>query len=149
MRDVRDDVADLDFFQEFVCRAISRGIKIAIASFGRYDVIQAYLDRAVGPGIFTRENIATPSQYGLSDGHAIHGGKVPMLEALSYKLLGANPKTLPSLAKSVIFFDDSRDNIRGAVENGFVRSVHVDRRGFCRALWSDVSISLGLKDFLD
>ena len=42
-----------------------------------------------------------------------------------------------------------RDNIRGAVENGFVRSVHVDRRGFCRALWSDVSISLGLKDFLD
>ncbi len=80
MRDVRDDVADLDFFQEFVCSAISRGIKIAIASFGRYDVIQAYLDRAVGPGIFTRENIATPSQYGLSDGHAIHGGKVPMLE---------------------------------------------------------------------
>jgi len=56
------------------------------------------------------------------------------------KLPAAPPPPLPP---------PPRDNIRGAVENGFVRSVHVDRRGFCRALWSDVSISLGLKDFLD
>ena len=42
-----------------------------------------------------------------------------------------------------------RDNIRRAVESGFRRSVHVDRRGFCQALWSDVSASLGLDDFFD
>jgi len=38
----------------------------------------------------------------------MQGGKVPMLEALLSTLLGVNPKDLPSLVESVIFFDDSR-----------------------------------------
>ena len=79
-RDIREDVADLEFFQKFVCRALERDVKVAVASFGRYEVFQEYLDRAVGPGKFSRDNITTPSQYGLSDGCAMQGGKVPMLE---------------------------------------------------------------------
>lgn len=86
-RDIREDVADLEFFQKFVCRALERDVKVAVASFGRYEVIQEYLDRAVGPGKFSRDNITTPSQYGLSDGCAMQGGKVPMLEVDYYKVL--------------------------------------------------------------
>lgn len=78
-RSLEDDVADLEFFRVFVERALASGIKVAIASFGVYEVIQAYMDRAVGPGVFTRANISTPSQHGTKDGHVVRGGKVPQL----------------------------------------------------------------------
>ena len=52
-RDVREDVADIEFFQKFVCRALERDVKVAVASFGRYEVIQAYL-----PGGGSREYLA-------------------------------------------------------------------------------------------
>lgn len=79
-RSLDRDVADLAFFRRFVARALDTGVKVAIASFGVYEVIQAYMDLAVGPGVFTRENISTPSQHGTRDGHVVPGGKVPQLE---------------------------------------------------------------------
>ena len=48
-RNLEQDVADLEFFRAFVGRALDNGIKVAIASFGKYEVIQGYMDRAVGP----------------------------------------------------------------------------------------------------
>jgi hypothetical protein len=80
-RSLETDVADLEFFRAFVARALAKGIKVAIASFGVYEVIQGYMDRAVGPGVFTRDNISTPSQHGTKDGHMVEGGKVPQLRA--------------------------------------------------------------------
>lgn len=80
-RTLEQDVADLEFFRTFVQRALSKGVKVAIASFGVYEVIQGYMDRAVGPGVFTRENISTPSQHGTKDGHVVEGGKVLQLRA--------------------------------------------------------------------
>lgn len=80
-RSLERDVADLEFFRAFVKRALAKGIKVAVASFGVYEVIQEYLDRAVGPGVFTRENISTPSQHGTKDGHVVEGGKIPLLRA--------------------------------------------------------------------
>lgn len=80
-RSLEQDVADLEFFRAFVKRASAKGVKVAIASFGVYEVIQGYMDRVVGPGVFTRENISTPSQHGATDGHVVEGGKVPQLRA--------------------------------------------------------------------
>ena len=59
-RTLSDDVADIDFFRHFVDRAQEQGIAVAIASFGQYEVIQAYMDRIIGRGVFNRENISTP-----------------------------------------------------------------------------------------
>lgn len=78
-RSLEQDVADLEFFRTFVQRALAKGVKVAVASFGVYEVIQNYMDRVVGPGVFTRENISTPSQHGTLDGHVVEGGKVPQL----------------------------------------------------------------------
>lgn len=47
-RDLNLDYADLEFFTRLVPAIVAANIKIAIASFGKYDVIQAYLDRAFG-----------------------------------------------------------------------------------------------------
>ena len=74
-RTLYDDVADLAFFRHFVQRALEQGFAVAIASFGQYEVIQAYMDRIVGRGVFNRENIATPSKFGSKDGRALRGGK--------------------------------------------------------------------------
>jgi len=78
-RTLSDDVADIDFFRHFVDRAQEQGIAVAIASFGQYEVIQAYMDRIIGRGVFNRENISTPSHFGTNDGCIMRGGKVPML----------------------------------------------------------------------
>ena len=79
-RSLDRDVADLAFFRRFIARALNTGVKVAIASPGVYEVIQAYMDLAVGPGVFTRENISTPSQHGMRDGHVVPEEKVPQLE---------------------------------------------------------------------
>lgn len=100
-------------------------IHVAIASFGRYEVIQAYLDKAFGftdftvtptpsssflssmftfgsgtPAkvrYFTRENISTPSTVGGTDGWSLQGGKNQQLTALMQKY-DAN-------LQSTLFFD--------------------------------------------
>jgi hypothetical protein len=40
-RSLEQDVADAEFFRAFVGRAVAKGIQVAIASFGQYEVIQA------------------------------------------------------------------------------------------------------------
>ena len=70
-------------------RLISCGIYVAIASFGRYEVIQTYMQRAFSSpgggqadGIFNRSSISTPSCVGGVDGMEILAGKNPQLELL-------------------------------------------------------------------
>ena len=198
-RSLDRDVADLAFFRRFVARALETGVKVAIASFGVYEVIQAYMDLAVGPGVFTRENISTPSQHGTRDGHVVPGGKVPQLEvrarvsvhaesqpdesdverhaaraarafsslfadaraspilppvpsspqALTAKLLGCvSPADVSAAAASVVFFDDSRENVAGAIRRGFVRSVLIDERCFTRGAWEDAKERVGMERFI-
>ncbi|ACO68405.1 hypothetical protein MICPUN_55064 [Micromonas commoda] len=148
-RTLYDDVADLAFFRHFVQRALEQGFAVAIASFGQYEVIQAYMDRIVGRGVFNRENIATPSKFGSKDGRALRGGKVPMLKSLACKMLRASPQELSLRKSDIIFFDDSWDNVCGAIENGFIHSVLVDCRGFCEQLWNEVKCPLGMDNFCD
>jgi len=48
-RDLARDFADLRFFVALVRALGAAGVAVAIASFGRYEVIKAYLDRAFAP----------------------------------------------------------------------------------------------------
>ena len=106
-----DDFVDLDFFRALVTALAARGVRVAIASFGRYDVIQTYLDRVFvracesgsesAPGsssnFFTRDTISTPTCVGGKDGAEVDGGKNPQLQKLAEFF-----KVLPS---EMLFFD--------------------------------------------
>ena len=78
------DFVDLPLFQGVIRGLLRRGLPVAVASFGRYEVIQAYLSAAFGAGDcpFSRANISTPSIVGGADGCNVPGGKVPQLAAL-------------------------------------------------------------------
>lgn len=64
-------------------------------------------------------------------------------------MLEACPTDLKVLASDIIFFDDSWDNVCGAIEHGFIHSVHVDRRGFCEHLWNEVKSPLNMDSLFD
>jgi hypothetical protein len=113
-----DDFVDLPFFRSVVCALAARGVRVAIASFGKYEVIQAYMDRAFpaaavptsaaagGSGVlFTRDTISTPSRVGGLDGTEVAGGKNPQLKQLA-EFFKATPTEL-------LFFDG--EDLRGAL----------------------------------
>ena len=92
---------------------LARGDAVAVASFGCYDVIQAFLERMC-PGVFSRENISTPSCVGVADGCSVPGGKNPQLDLLLSALLaseGAEDGSLESHRHRVVFLDDSVPNV--------------------------------------
>ena len=100
----QEDLCDLPFFRLFVQKARAQGTAVAIASFGRRDVIVEYLahifdaDAAEGAP-FAPTMIVTPSDLGLLDGHSLPGGKPKMLRLLMERV------GLRDLS-SVLFFDD-------------------------------------------
>ncbi len=135
-RPLEQDFADLDFFRACVAALTARGHVVAVASFGQFEVIEAYLTRAC-PGIFGRSNISTPSSVGVPDGFSVPGGKTPQLEQLVAGLLLGDcmlPPTEPDRQR-VVFLDDSRPNVEGALAAGYTRSYLVPRGGFTRAAW--------------
>ena len=151
------DVADLPFFQAVVAAVQARGDAVAVASFGCYDVIQAYLDRMC-PGVFSRENISTPSCAGVPDGCSVPGGKNPQLNLLLGALLaseGAEASSLDAHRHRVAFFDDSVQNVTVRLASaacaerpltragaqlarsaGYSRSFVVPRGGLTREAWA-------------
>ena len=121
-RDLDRDVADLAFFRAFVLALRDAGVQVAIASFGQYEVIQRYMDRAFGDGqtVFGRGNVSTPSAVGFRDGTSVPGGKVPQLEALVRAVLldGAaesearkDEEAWRAATRAVAFFDDDERNV--------------------------------------
>lgn len=98
-RDMASDFVDLGLFTALMCALEARGLRIAIASFGRFEVIRAFLDRAfpAGSSPFSRDNISTPSTVGGQDGFAVAGGKNSQLEALAARF------GVP--ANGILFFD--------------------------------------------
>jgi hypothetical protein len=107
-RSMEADFTDLAFFTALIRALDARGVATAIASFGRYEVIQAYLDKAFGVPqgagmdagagggtpraaadaggaprrLFSRSNISTPAAVGGKDGWSMQGGKNVQLNAL-------------------------------------------------------------------
>jgi hypothetical protein len=159
-RDLETDVADLDFFKRFVLKLVNRNIKVAIASFGQYEVIQKYMDRIFrdddGDGqIFSRHNITTPSQHGTDDGRCVVGGKVPMLDYLVEKMLGgirgeSNQGRWRRCTARVAFADDDERNILGARKAGYGNSALVDpKKGFTETEWHEgLGKALGMGEFM-
>uniref|UniRef100_A0A7S0L7S9 FCP1 homology domain-containing protein n=1 Tax=Coccolithus braarudii TaxID=221442 RepID=A0A7S0L7S9_9EUKA len=129
------DVADVELFRSFVLTALANGICVGIASFGRAEVILAYLQHIFAgtdaPSAFTAENIATPAALdipGVTDGVSLPNGKPLLLEVLCTR---ANPPV--TQRSSVLFFDDDINNVEDALVAGFTRSHHC-ASGFQRAV---------------
>ena len=116
---------------------LARGDAVAVASFGCYDVICAYLERMC-PGVFNRDNISTPACVDVPDGCSVPGGKNPQLELLLGALLaseGSKASSLEAHRHRVVFFDDSVQNVTLARAAGYSRSFVVPRGGFTREAW--------------
>jgi len=95
-------------------------VPVAVASFGEYEVIQNYMDRLT-PGVFTRENICTPSCVGYSDGCSVPQGKNSMLEQLATKLLCGDGQPLTTaIRERVVLFDDDPNNITKCSKLGYL-----------------------------
>ncbi|OUS47602.1 hypothetical protein BE221DRAFT_166817 [Ostreococcus tauri] len=102
--------------------AKKRGIDVRIASFGVYEVIQAYVDRALGKGAMTRREISTPSVVGVRDGCSVSGGKNKQMQKFCEEKYGE--KEWKRYANRVLLFDDDERNVAKAIEGGF-RAVRV------------------------
>ncbi len=131
----KDDVADLDTFRAFVAAAQQRGATLAIASFGRSEVIRAYMD-LIAPGAFSDADIVTPASLGsdYEDGMSVENGKPMMLQLLCKR----NPVTNLKGAAGVLFFDDDPANVDECRRAGFLRSHHTPQ-GFTRAALEGLS----------
>lgn len=96
------DFADLKAF-EAVCKGLAaRDVRVAIASFGRKDVITEYLKRVFGDEmdeIFPPEAICTPADVGSVDGHALPDGKNTQIGVLM-KSMG-----IADDPRRILFFD--------------------------------------------
>lgn len=157
-RDLNADVADLAFFRAFVLALVNAGVRVAIASFGQYEVIQKYMDLTFGDGqtVFSRKNVSTPSAVGFRDGTSVPGGKVPQLCALVEDVLfgGTEKAKLDeeiwrAAARTVAFFDDDEQNVLGAKRGGFRNAALVERDvGFTRKSWEGgLSEAVGMGEF--
>jgi hypothetical protein len=85
-RDWRADFHDPLFFRRLVLSLVENDIHVCIASFGKFEVIKAYMDLlfAADEFKFDRETISTPSQLpGYSDGMSVQEGKNKQLLRLS------------------------------------------------------------------
>jgi hypothetical protein len=105
VRNLQSDFYALDFYVSLVRRLVDAGVGVAIASFGRGEVIRAYMDRVFIVGadsvqnIFVGSNICTPATIGGVDGWAQPRGKNALLEHLISDPFRGLQKT------EVIFFD--------------------------------------------
>ena len=123
------DFFDLRFFAELVAGLVASGVRVAVASFGRADVIAAFLSRAF-PGDappFSGANISTPATIGGRDGFSIAGGKNAQLSELSARY-GVPPA-------GILFFDDDASNIAKALAGGFSCAIHCPE-GFALPAWA-------------
>ena len=94
---------------------------VKITSFGKYEVIQAYVDRVLGEGAMTRADISTPSRVGVKDGCAVEGGKNRQIEELLREKYGED--AWEKFRGTVVLFDDDERNVEAAIRAGF-RATH-------------------------
>lgn len=130
-RDMEEDFTNMPFFTSLVLAAEAVGIKVAIASFGKYEVIQAYMGRAFPSRCpFSRSSIITPSCVGGVDGTSMRSGKNTMLAHLH--------DALAASSGMLMFFDDDDVNVDAAKECDYVRSFHCPR-GFDTHVWKQAT----------
>jgi hypothetical protein len=131
-----EEVADAPFVRSLLDALAARGHLAAVASFGVYDVLHAYLER-IRPGAFGRANLSTPEAVGGVDGCAVPGGKTRQLDALRQALLGTDDRS------RVLFLDDSAANVELARRAGYSRAYVVPQGGLTRAAWLAIATAHG------
>ena len=119
--DVEREFVDVQSFRRLLSYATARGMDVKIASFGEYEVIQAYVDRALGRGAMTRADISTPSRVGAKDGCAVEGGKKRQIEERLRETHG--DEAWKKFRDTVVLFDDDERNVEAAIRAGF-RAAH-------------------------
>ena len=128
-RKLMDHFADPIFFRDLVNYLISSGKKVAIASFGKYHVIKAYLDRLFdNHDIFGLDNIITPTN------ERIIRPNDDKNEYLIELIRNINIDY-----KRVIFFDDDINNINKSKELGVTAIPINPRNGFNRNVWNQLA----------
>ena len=117
------DIADKEFFIGFVLAARERGIEVGIASFGRGEVVQAYMREIFHEHgeVFKPSFVVTPAAIGHRDGSSVPDGKPRMLELLRDR---CDPPITDRA--SVLFFDDDGNNVEDCLRSGY-RAVHTPR----------------------
>jgi len=120
--------ADPVFFRDLIYYLIGHKKKVAIISFGHYDVIKAYLDRLFdNDTIFDNHNILTP--YKCNRHQQINSDKNQYI----IDLVRENNIEYPR----VLFFDDTYTNIINANELG-VKAIKINEKiGFTQKVWNE------------
>jgi hypothetical protein len=128
-RKLMDQFADPIFFRDLINYLISQNKKVAIASFGKYNVIKAYLDRLFdNTSIFGLDNIITPmNERNIRPSDDKNEYLVGLIRELNIDY------------KRVIFFDDDINNITKSKELG-VTAIQIDpMNGFNRNVWNQLA----------
>jgi len=125
--------ADLAAFRAFVRAAVAFGHAVAIATFGRLEVVEKAMLHALGNAHGV--TILTPGHFGVKDGTSGLGDKNTQLEHL------ARQHQLPR--SQVILLDDDPQNIRQAHRAGFV-AFEVPPGGVTRDMLGNVAATIGL-----
>ena len=155
-RDYERDCADANFFRAFLREMKQKSIKVAIASFGKREVIETYLkclvdgkkgDEDLAEYAFNekKKSIVTPNDVGGTDGCSMKD-KSRMLDALTKRyVLSMNEEDISTSASSslgkarrqVVFFDDDEDNVNAAKKLGYAYAVHTPN-AFERESWREL-----------
>jgi FMN phosphatase YigB (HAD superfamily) len=128
-RKLMDQFADPIFFRDLINYLISRNKKVAIASFGKYNVIKAYLDRLFdNTSIFGLDNIITPpNERNIRPSDDKNEYLVGLIRDLNINY------------KRVIFFDDDINNVNKSKELG-IMAIQIDpMNGFNRNVWNQLA----------
>ena len=129
-----DDFVDLEFFRKLVAELKAAGITFAVASFGKYETIQAYLTLGFPGGDFNRKNISTPGLLpGGVDGFQQPQGKQFQIKQLVTELFGdASAISLDE----VLLIDDDERNIKYAEADGCKAALVTE--GFDEWAWNHI-----------
>lgn len=103
---------DVNAFREFVRATTGAGHQVAVATFGRKDVVNKAITYALGNHDII---ISTPADHGAEEGSASLRNKNTQLNSLA-KRFGIEPK-------KIIFLDDDKNNVTEAAKIG-VMSIH-------------------------
>lgn len=121
-RDLENDFYDATFFINLVNFLILNDKKVAIVSFGTYNVIKTYLERLFGDSyIFNSNNILTPLS-----GDSRYGEKIPHPPDNKNQMLKNLSQSYQIDLTRTIFFDDTPHNIYQAKQLGLM-AVNIPR----------------------
>ncbi len=126
--------ADPIFFRDLVNYLIGHKKKVAIISFGYYNVIKAYLDRLFdNDKIFDKHNIITPLDE-CQRHTSINSDKN------QYIINIARDHNIPY--PKILFFDDTYLNVNNARELGISTVKISEKTGFTQTVWNQMTLSL-------